>query len=414
MRRLIEAIGAVLDRRLLAESPRPLAVALSGGGDSLALLLATADWARRHDRPLLVLTVDHRLQPQGAAWAEACAAHAARLGAAFERLDWEGPKPAQGVPAAARAARHALLADAARAAGARVILMGHTADDVAEAALMREEGATTPAPREWAPSPVWPEGRDIFLLRPMLRLGRAELRDWLAERGETWIEDPANDDSRFARTRARRRLSGAPTTPPCPAAPDSDLARTVFSDRAGALQASRPALRVATPEMRARLIAAACLSAAGTARPPRTDRLERLVQALTGEGAVSATLCGAKITADEAYVVFTREAGRGGLASVRLRAGQTQVWDGRFELTAFREGLTAQPLAGLATRLSPAERRTLAGLPAASRGALPAVTDATGQVFCPVLQDGSTVAARALALPRLLAACGAVDREPAA
>ena len=63
--------------------------------------------------------------------------------------------------------------------GAKVILMGHTASDLAEAAAMRAEGSTTPSPREWAPSPAWPEGRGVFLLRPMLAVSRQQVRDWL-------------------------------------------------------------------------------------------------------------------------------------------------------------------------------------------------------------------------------------------
>ena len=62
-----QAVAAVLDRRLIASSPRPLAVALSGGGDSVALLLASGAWAQARGRQRVALTVDHRLQPQSAA-----------------------------------------------------------------------------------------------------------------------------------------------------------------------------------------------------------------------------------------------------------------------------------------------------------------------------------------------------------
>ena len=196
---LEQAVGDVLDRRLQARHPRPIAVALSGGGDSLALLLATAAWAERAGRELLVLTVDHGLRAESADWTRTCAATAQRLGLAFRALAWTGAKPASGLPAAARLARHRLLADAARQARARVILMGHTASDIREAVAMRAAGSTTPDPREWSPSPVWPQGRGLFLLRPMLGLGRAEIRDWLTARGETWIDDPANADPAYAR-----------------------------------------------------------------------------------------------------------------------------------------------------------------------------------------------------------------------
>ncbi|HEY3949514.1 tRNA lysidine(34) synthetase TilS [Phenylobacterium sp.] len=374
---LAAAVGAVLDRRLLGDSPRPLAVALSGGGDSLALALAAAGWARAAGRKLLILTVDHGLRPESIAWTEACAATAERLGANFQALRWIGEKPATGLPAAARAARHALLAEAARAAGARVILMGHTASDLAEAARMRAAGSTTPDPREWAPSPAWPQGRGVFLLRPMLGLVRTQIRAWLAARGETWIDDPANDDLRYARPRARHADASA-CPEPNPDPPNATaLARACLADEAGRLAMTRADLRAASPTVLARFAAVACLCAAGTSRPPGGDRTARLAARLAGGERFAATLAGARIEADAQAVRFSREPGeaaRGGLAPLRLKAGETGVWDGRFEVTAARD---------LEVR-------------AVGRSTLPDVEDA-----------------RPLAYERLLAACGVIVREPA-
>src|SRR6185312_17401447 len=132
------------------------------------------------------LSVDHRLNPASAEWTGFAAERAARLGVACRAIAWDGRKPATGLPAAARAARHALLAEAARAEGAAVVLMGHTADDVIEAALMRRAGVSAGSPRAWSPSPAWPQGRGVFLLRPLLGRRRAELRALLAGLGETW------------------------------------------------------------------------------------------------------------------------------------------------------------------------------------------------------------------------------------
>ena len=405
----VEAVTTALDRRLRAESRRPIAVALSGGGDSLALLLIAEAWARAAGRELLVLTVDHGVQPQSVGWTKACAATAARLGLAFQALHWTGAKPATGLSAAARNARHGLLADAAREGGARVILMGHTADDILEARLMRTRGATTPEPREWAPSPAWPQGRGAFLLRPLLGVRRAEVRDWLTARAETWIDDPANESHLSARAQARHDIAmGA--EPPEPgrevAAPASALARACEVDLSGGLRLARADLRAAAPGAVARFVSAACLCAAGTDRPPTGSKVLRLAERLTSSDGFAASLAGARIEADDGHVHVMREAGeaaRGGLRLLSLLAGQTGVWDGRFEINADRP-MQVCAAAGLRGQLSPVDQKTLASLPARARDVAPLGIDEAGAV--------ALIAVKSLALDRLLAACGAVDREP--
>jgi tRNA(Ile)-lysidine synthase len=130
---------------------------------------------------------------------------------------------------------------------------------------------------------------------------------------------------------------------------------------------------------------------------------------------VRATLCGARIVADAGEVLVVRDAGeaaRGGLAPLALPAGEAVLWDGRFELVAERPDLVARPLAGLAAGLDPGQRRALRALPAPARPGLPAITGAGGAT-CPILAGGP-VRARALIRDRMLAACGAISKEPAA
>lgn len=402
----LTGISAALDRRLDPESRAPLAIGFSGGGDSLALLILTLDWARAHGRPVLSLTVDHQLQPASAAWTRDAVERAEALGATVMALAWSGDKPTTGLSAAARRARHALLADAARAAGARVLLLGHTADDRMEAAAMRAEGSTVSDPRDWSPSPVWPEGRGVFLLRPLLDQRRADLRDWLRRRGETWLDDPANNDPGSARARARR--SGPTIATPAPPIPPPP----VFE--------GNPLGVIALPrDAAAAHIAAACLCAAGTERPPRGERLERLVARLRSGEVFTATLAGARIEARGDAVRFHRDAGesaRGGLADLTLAPGETGVWDGRYAVTAGAAPVTVRALKGLAARLSKAERTALGAAPAAARPALPALVSATGVVICPILGGPAFAAAdgartRALFLDRFKAATGFFDQE---
>ena len=111
------------------------------------------DWARGNGRRLLTLTVDHGLNPDSAGWTVFAERAAREAGADWRGLHWTGPKPVTGLPAAARMARHRLIADAARAAGARVVLFAHTADDIAEGEVMRAEGSTLGRLRDWSPSP---------------------------------------------------------------------------------------------------------------------------------------------------------------------------------------------------------------------------------------------------------------------
>ena len=412
----------------------------------------------------MALTVDHRLNPASPTWTAVAVAKARALGVEARALAWTGPKPAAGLSAAARAARHALLADAAREAGARVLLLGHTRDDLAEAALMRAEGSTVSDPRDWSPSPAWPEGRGVFVLRPLLKVGRGEIRDWLAARGETWLDDPANVDPKSARARARLRLllpreagevsakptegaslraSDAPSVTP----PSGDAPPPPFDGGgAGWLTLSRDAP--------AAHVAAACLCAAGTTRPPRGDRLQRLVERIRAGEAFTATLAGARIEAAEEGVSFFREPGearravapppmgevsaqpteggvvppsqypptdpsdrlpRGGRSGegTALPSGAPLVWDGRYELTAAEPGLTVRPLQGLAARLPPAQRQALKALPAAARPALPAILAPDGTVSCPILAEPKAVRARCLVMDRFEAATGRVDQEPA-
>jgi tRNA(Ile)-lysidine synthase len=436
-----DGVIVILDARLQRRISAPIVVALSGGGDSLALLLMAKAWADGAGRRLIAATLDHRLQSVGADWARWCADRAAALGIEHRILAWEGPKPATGLPAAARGARHALLADLARRQGAGVILMGHTADDALEAAAMRAAGSTTPSPREWGPSPAWPEGRGVFILRPLLACRRADLRAWLTARGETWIEDPANTDPRYARARARAGLEGALPSPlrgragdggvsanvpdvarrgrdlvdgggadtptPDPSPQGGGEMRPTCSVSGGALVFERAALDRHT-------LSAALLSASGGVRPPPGPAVDRLIERLSARDAFTATLAGAKICTTDDRIVIARESGefrRRGAPKLALSPGETTVWDGRFALFTDESGLAVRPLGGLAARLCASETKALQGVPALARAALPAVVDGAGRVSCPILAQGGPVRAESLVVARFLAAAGAIAQE---
>ena len=186
------------------EAAPALLLAVSGGPDSMALMLLVARWAQSlAAAPALhVATVDHGLRPASAAEAALAAAAAARLGLPHATLRWIGEKPATRIQERARAARYALLAAHAERIGAAKILTAHHADDQAETVLMRLVrgsgiGGLAGMRRETRLSP------GITLVRPLLDVPKAELVALCHAGGIEIVDDPSNRDPAYARVRLR-------------------------------------------------------------------------------------------------------------------------------------------------------------------------------------------------------------------
>ena len=197
--------------RLCSHAAGPVCIAVSGGGDSLALLRIAADWANLRGRRLLALTVDHSLRPEAAEEARFVADVAARLGVPHRTLRWESPEPGQ---AKARQARHDLLAAAAREAGSVILLTAHTEDDQAETFLIRARAGSRwyglAGMQPLSLSPAGGTGVPVLIARPLLWASRARLRDILRAEGQDWVEDPSNKDPAYERVRMRQLLAADP------------------------------------------------------------------------------------------------------------------------------------------------------------------------------------------------------------
>ncbi|MFN3354105.1 MAG: tRNA lysidine(34) synthetase TilS [Brevundimonas sp.] len=392
-----------LDARLMQGAAKPAALALSGGGDSIALMRLASAWARRRERRLVALTVDHGLHPESGAWTRRAGEAARSLGLEWRALAWRGAKPTTGLAAAARRARHTLIAEAARGLGARVVLTGHTLDDVLEGHIMREEGVSLGRLSEWSPSPVWPEGRGLMLLRPLIGARRAALRRWLKAQGADWLDDPANDDPRHPRVRARLALAGRAVVLPKLAA--EAVAETARGLPGGGLALPRGA------SVRALGLAAMC--AGGGDAPPRRGRLEALAALLAAGGPVRATLSGARIEADADQVVIAREPGewaRRNPPDLRPKPGDVAIWDGRFEIGVDGPGWTVAPARGRMSALSPEDRAELMRRPAMLRSISPIMIPDDGRG--PRLAE-RVASVRSLVLERYRLAAGETPHERA-
>jgi len=189
-----------------------VAVALSGGRDSVALLHAARAALEDGALParLVALHVHHGLQAQADAWDAFCADLCNRWQVGyFVRRVSVRPQAGEGLEAAARRARYEALAAMCRDAGAGLLLFAHHLDDQVETVLLRlfrgagvAGMAGMPAARRLAPD------ADVLLLRPWLDEGRETIDAYCAAHALPWIEDPSNADPRFARNALRALMPG--------------------------------------------------------------------------------------------------------------------------------------------------------------------------------------------------------------
>ena len=182
-----------------------LAVAVSGGADSMALLKAAVDFGKQNGNRVIALTVNHGLRPESAAEARQVADWAHTLGIEAEILVWRGEKPQTGIEQAARNHRYALLFDACRRLKIRNLLLGHHKRDQAETFLMRQarhSGEIGLAGMSAVKSFAFGK-----MLRPFLGVEPSELRAFARENGLSWVEDPTNATTQFERGRLRQTVS---------------------------------------------------------------------------------------------------------------------------------------------------------------------------------------------------------------
>ena len=179
-----------------------LLLAVSGGPDSVALMLLAAQWAGRAERRIAVATVDHGLRAGSCAEAETVGEWARALGFTHHHLTWVGDKPTSRIQERARAARYALLVDCAITIKSEAIVTAHHADDQAETILFRLSRGSGVAGLSGM-APIAPCG-SVKLVRPLLDSAKADLEDICQEADHPFIADPSNHDDKYARVRLRQ------------------------------------------------------------------------------------------------------------------------------------------------------------------------------------------------------------------
>lgn len=378
--------------------------AVSGGGDSLALLVLLNRYLKDAGPRMVAVTVDHGLRPESAGEAEQVAKICADLGIEHRILRWTGDKPPTGVSAAARDARYRLLAEAADETGATLILTGHTADDQAETALMRRARGAGRGLAGMAPATLF-DGR-FWVVRPLLGVRRTMLRTFLRGERIGWIDDPSNENPAYERVGARSAL-----TDPAEFRRTLETVRITADQRvqhgrrAAALIAAKASMaapgliRLAPGFTQGEDIAATLYAlrillavAGGREQLPDAGRTAALLKRLE-TNAIRATLSGVVVDARRAGVFLLRE-GRG--LPQQAKVPDAGLWDGRYRLQTL-DGYRPLEIAPLGRKLAAASdtepggdiprslrQAALAAQPALWRGAECLGLLVTGQALCAV------------------------------
>lgn len=315
----------------------PIGVAVSGGGDSMALLLLAVETGRQ----VFAATVDHGLRVESAKEAALVGEFCQMRGIPHEILRWQ-ESPSGNLQAAARDARLDLLSGWSNRHGLRAVALGHTLDDQAETVLMRlargsgVDGLAGMAATRSAQGTLW--------IRPLLWVKRAHLREYLRAQSVTWVDDPSNEDTGFDRVKARKALAalsdlgitaeGLADTAMRQArarraleTATHELALTAATlDDAGCIRISVSDLVQAPQELRLRLLSHSLCWASAQKYRPRADALGRLGELLGTS--FRTTLHGAVTTGDATHLFIARE-----FARVQEAVPVGEIWDGRWHVT---------------------------------------------------------------------------------
>ncbi|MEQ9490764.1 MAG: tRNA lysidine(34) synthetase TilS [Alphaproteobacteria bacterium] len=327
-----------------------VAVACSGGPDSMALVCLLHGLVKTKGGALTALTVDHGLRPESAAEAARVSSWLDGCGVNSVVLTSDRQKPASNIQMEARDLRYRLMTDWCREQGVDFLFLAHHLDDQAETFLLRlARGSGVDGLA--AMQPVAQRG-GVTLVRPLLAVPKARLRATLDSAGWPHVTDPSNRNDDFARVRIRalmpalaregldaRRLAGtadrmASATPVLDDAAAGLMKAAVTLHPQGYATVSTPALLDAREETALRLLSQLLSRIGGSFYPPRFDRVQRLLAALRdGSFGAGRTAGGCRLMRKDGStgpaLLICRETAAIGSQPARQGA---QVWDGRFEL----------------------------------------------------------------------------------
>jgi tRNA(Ile)-lysidine synthase len=329
-----------------------IGLAVSGGPDSLALMLLAHRWVSGAENPprIIVYSLDHGLRIEAADEVVMVGSEAEKLGFAFRGLKWSEGHTDSGLQEAARQARYQLIGEAMAADGVKVLLTAHHRADQAETILMRlAHGSGLDGLKGMVP---FSEVEGVRVFRPMLDVEPAALGAIVDEAGLVPVLDPSNSDDTYERVRWRRLLpmlaqeglDGAALSRFAARMAEADQALAQLADAAfaelvevdnfGAASLPLVAVEQLGPATGRRVLSRILAIVGGHQKPRALGQVERLFEQITSNTLPrGTTLLGTVIRIKDGFVTIAREPGRSLPEDQTLPINGMLVWDERFEIT---------------------------------------------------------------------------------
>lgn len=190
---------------ILSKTPKSIAVAVSGGSDSMALTLLANEWAKKNSVNFIALTVDHRLRVEAKDEAEQVSKWLAKYEIKHKTLTYQGEIPTSNIEAIAREYRYELLCNYVKENKIDYLFIAHNMDEQSETFflnLSRGSGVYG-----LCGMPKNSIKNDVNIIRPMLNFTKDEIKEYLNSLNQKWIEDPSNQDDKYKRVRIRKLKS---------------------------------------------------------------------------------------------------------------------------------------------------------------------------------------------------------------
>lgn len=317
-----------------------VAVACSGGPDSMALALLANAWRQKHGHKLVVITVNHGLRPEAAAEAKQVKSWMRVQGIEHVILSWQGKKPASNLQEEARKARYQLMAEYCLSHNISHLLVAHTLEDQAETFLLRlARGSGVDGLSAMADTSGM---YGITLHRPLLKVSKQQLLAYLKRHRQDYVRDPSNENTRFDRVKFRKAmplLTELGITPARLAATASNMARAreCLEEETQRIlgthcNISPEGYALLTPfkaseEIALRVIAHLVMVIGGHEVRPRLQEVERLWQHLNQKNFKGATLGGCQFAPYKQQWLALRESA----AVQQSVSADSAMWD-RFHI----------------------------------------------------------------------------------